>query len=87
MDARELTRALAGLMGDAEVSVRMSVRLPDGRAVTAEGPVSGLEVAENPALAMQWATLRSSSDLTGDVCAMLDLGMISEDEWEEAMPG
>ena len=87
MDAGTLGRALEGLRGDAVLSVRMSVRLPDGRAVTAEGPVAGLEVAENPALAMQWVTLRSSSDLAGDACALLALGMISEGEWEEGMPG
>ncbi len=87
MDAGALRRSLEGLRGDAVLSVRMSVRLPDGRTVAAEGPVAGLEVTENPALAMQWVTLRSSSDLAGDACALLDLGMISEDEWEVDMMG
>lgn len=87
MDARELRRALAGLRDDAEVEVRVSVTLPGGREVVAGGGVTGVEVAENPALAMQWVALRSSSDLSADACAMLALGMISEDEWEEGMPG
>lgn len=87
MDAGALRRALEGLRDDAELTVRMSVRLPGGRTVAAEGPVAGLEVAENPALAMQWATLRASSDLAGNAGALLDLGMISEDEWEEDMMG
>ena len=84
MDAGTLRRALAALRDDAGVSVRVTVALPGGRTVTADGDVSGVEVTENPALAMQWVTLRSSSDLSGDACAMLDLGMISEDEWEGA---
>ena len=87
MDAGTLRRALAGLRDDAGVEVRVTVALPGGRTVAAAGEVSGVEVAENPALAMQWATLRSSSDLSGDPCAMLALGTISEDEWEEAMSG
>lgn len=87
MDARTLRRALGGLRDDAEVGVRVSVALPGGRTVTAGGAVTGIEVTENPALAMQWVTLRSSSDLSGDACAMLDLGMVSEEEWEEAAPG
>ena len=87
MDARTLGRALEGLRDDAEVGVRVSVALPGGRRVTADGTVTGLELAENPALAMQFLTLLSSADLTCDACAMLGLGLISEDEWEEAMPG
>ena len=87
MDARELGRALAGLRDDAEVEVRVSVALPGGRTVEAGGRVVGMEVAENPALAMQWVTLRSSSDLSGDPCAMLALGTISQEELEGAMPG
>lgn len=87
MDAGTLRRALGGLRDDAEVSVRMSVALPGGRAVTAEGPVADLYVSENPALAAQWVTLGSSSDLAGDACAMLEMGMITEREWEGDMMG
>lgn len=87
MDVRTLRRALAGIGDDAEVEVRVSVALPGGRTVTARGCIAGVEVVENPALAARWVTLLSSSDLSGDACAMLDLGMISEEEWEEAMPG
>ena len=87
MDARTLRRALEGLRDDAEVGVSVTVALPGGRRVTADGAVTGLELTENPALAMQFVTLRASADLERDPCAMLALGMISEDEWGEGMPG
>ena len=87
MGARTVGRALEGRRDGAEVGVRVSVALPGGRRVTADGAVTGLEREENPALAMQFLTLLSSADLTCDACAMLGLGLISEDEWEEAMPG
>ena len=77
----ELLAATASVRGDAPLRVCVSVTMPDGRVLHVGGGVEAIEVAANEALGAEWVYLVGADDLRGDGAAMVELGLLSEEEF------